>query len=382
MIVRKRLGISWIPIIVGMISSVILLSLNLLKDSTDFGQLALGTETTSVFSEAGGEKIHCSDFEDHAPCISGYKKNGYKKDVALWLGNSQLHAINKYRQGDENAPAILHRMLSQKGHYLVTYSQPNANLQEHYLLFEYLKSRLPIKLLIMPVVFDDMREDGIRSTMVSAIQDTKTRNTLLRTEEGERIVNSVQDTSDKNEEFAALSNTAQEKVERSINGWLEEKSVLWRSRSELRGQLYLALYRLRNTVFGIKATTKRRIIRGRYSKNMSSLKEILESARNGDISTLVYIAPIRGDVEAPYDLSEYRIFKKDVETIASRTSSVFVNIESLIPAKLWGTKDSTSITEDAEIDFMHFQAAGHSLMASYILKKLNEKVLARGTGNR
>lgn len=382
MIVRKRSGILWIPIIVGTISSLILLSLDLLKDGTDFEQSALGRETTSVFSEVGGEKIHCSDLEDGASCLSGYNKNGYKKDVALWLGNSQLHAINQYRRGDENAPAILHRMLSQKGHYLVTYSQPNANLQEHYLLFEYIKSKLPIKLLILPVVFDDTREDGIRSKMTIAMQDANTRNALLGTEEGERIINSIQDASGQNNDLAALSNTVQEKVERSINTWLEEESVLWRSRSELRGQLYVALYRLRNTVFGIKATTKRRIIRGRYNKNMTSLKEILESAKNSNISTLVYIVPIRGDVEAPYDLSEYRKFKKDIETIASRADSTFVNMESVIPAKLWGTKDGTSIAGDTEIDFMHFQAAGHSLMASYIFKKLNEKILVRGAGNR
>ena len=44
--------------------------------------------------------------------------------------------------------------LSYRFSSIITFSQPNANLQEHYVLFEYLRHRLPVRTLILPLVFD------------------------------------------------------------------------------------------------------------------------------------------------------------------------------------------------------------------------------------
>ncbi len=53
--------------------------------------------------------------------------------VTLWLGNSQIHAINRFSPGEETASPELHRLFFRLNHYFLTFSQANANLQEHYL---------------------------------------------------------------------------------------------------------------------------------------------------------------------------------------------------------------------------------------------------------
>ena len=57
-----------------------------------FEDLALGT-TTSLASVNGG-RVHCHDLDDAEQCMAGYKKTANDRPVVLWLGNSQVHAIN------------------------------------------------------------------------------------------------------------------------------------------------------------------------------------------------------------------------------------------------------------------------------------------------
>ena len=80
-----------------------------------------------------GERVHCGDLSDLNICIDSYKNTNDKMPVILWLGNSQLHAINQPQPNDEVSPLILHKKLKKFGTYTLTFSQPNANLQEHFL---------------------------------------------------------------------------------------------------------------------------------------------------------------------------------------------------------------------------------------------------------
>ena len=101
-------------------------------------------------------------------CLKGYAMQARGMPVVLWLGNSQLHAINHYRQGEETAAPDLHRRFRDWGIYFLALSQPNANLQEHHLLLAHLLDQLRVDTLVLPVVFDDMREDGIRASLSGA----------------------------------------------------------------------------------------------------------------------------------------------------------------------------------------------------------------------
>ena len=102
-----------------------------------FEEFGLGKENKTVLADFNKQRIHCSDPSDIDLCLRGYNTNDDPLPVIIWLGNSQLHVINQYSAGDETAALQIHRELKKHNIYTLTFSQANANLQEHYLLLAY-----------------------------------------------------------------------------------------------------------------------------------------------------------------------------------------------------------------------------------------------------
>lgn len=81
--------------------------------------------------------------------------------MLLILGNSQTHSINQLKSDDVNFVELIAKRID-KNQDVLCASFPNANLQELLLAYQYLKTKVPIKQLIVPVFMDDFREDGVR----------------------------------------------------------------------------------------------------------------------------------------------------------------------------------------------------------------------------
>lgn len=97
---------------------------------------------------------------------------------------------------------------------------------------------------------------------------------------------------------------------------------------------------------------------------MEALKRILELTASEEIPTLIYIPPIRTDVEVPYVLQEYEAFKTEMnDAVAAHPHARFKNWEGIVPGELWGLKASTTGDDEPELDFMHFQYRGHQILA-------------------
>lgn len=373
--IQTRAKLMFIAILIGGIISFAALSSLFIGRITDFEDAStMGAQTTSIFSRVNGYLIHCRDSRDGDECIEAARVRGVE-NLVLWLGNSQLHAINQWQKGEVNATPMLFRELKKDPNKLnldlITFSQPNANLQEHYVLFDYLMHKLPIKILILPVVFDDTREDGLRNGIDIFVDETNVKDDLSRVEIGKSLLEDRKN-QPRDSDTSGISNTLQEFIERSFNEWLEQHSDLWKARPEIRGWIFSEIYNIRNVVFGIKPTTKRKIIPIRYKKNLAAYEATLNLARENGIKVLVYIAPIRNDIDTPYLQDEYSKFKLDVQLLAEKYGANFSNLEGLIPSNLWGQKDSTGLSDKfGELDFMHFQAGGHKLLAT----KVNQLIL-------
>lgn len=350
-------------------SAIALLVLNFLfaGKSTDFADAAsMGAQTTSLFAKVDGHLIHGRDIHDAADCLAGVEARKATQS-ALWLGNSQLHAVNQWKEGETNSTPILFDLLKKKQLDLITFSPPNASLQEHYVLFEYLRRRIPLNILIIGICFDDTREIGLRPEIRAMADDLEVASALAQTGIGRDLL-AMPRAATGDQDTAGISHSLQERVEKSINGYLSETSPLWQARLQARGELLNALYEMRNVALGIKATTKRRVIRGRYQLNISAIEAILNLAQQHGIRVLSYITPIRHDVGIPYDPEEYRRFKDELAVISNRYGSALSNLEDLVPAEYWGVKASTSMNGSGEIDFMHFQAEGHRILASHLFR--------------
>jgi hypothetical protein len=172
--------------------------------------------------------------------------------------------------------------------------------------------------------------------------------------------------------MAALEDTVQEQSEKYLNDELEEIWNIWEKRPELRGSFLGNLYLFRNWLFRINPSSIRKMIPGRYIMNMQALKAILQSANEQKIKVLIYIPPLRDDVKIPYDLEQYSNFKAEVQSIVKEYGVRFSNLENLVPAKYWGTKDTTTLGGGQELDFMHFQAGGHRLLADALYEELKD----------
>ena len=358
--VRANFGAMLLGAAIGIVALSALLPE--LPNSAAFEDLALGLETHPFYARFDGHPVHCKDLTDVESCLSARRESGIE-DVVLWLGNSQLHAVNQLKAGETSAADRLHRWLRTADRYLMVLSQPNANLQEHYLLLEYLSSRDPVKTLILPLVFDDMREDGIRPSLSGMVADPLVFDRLSITSTGRALRQSHENRDLGSNDMSALRDTPQEIVEKHLNDALADYWTVWRERPWFRGQIYNGLYLFRNTIFGIKASSIRKVIPGRYAMNRQALKDMLDVAASYGIFVYAYIAPLRNDVTPPYDPSEYALFKKDMSALLNKPGAAFLDLENLVPGSFWGQKEATTLGGQPEVDFMHFQAPGHALLA-------------------
>lgn len=361
--------------LVGLLLAIFLL-LAYSTSKIDPKGLALGEGTTIVV-----ESWKNKPFTAHSPELikklvedmSASETEQVRRVNWLWLGNSQLHAINQLKEGDHLAPYWAREALPCPECVVpLGISVPNANFQEFLLLSQYVESKVKIKGLVIEMPFIGLREDGIRDEL-DALVDNKLKTDLSTSSAGADVIKSVDISESAGKALGTDQNVStrdenfQARVENSLETKLGGYFSLWRTRGDLKTYFLVDLYYLKNWVFGIKQNSVRKVIKVRYDRNMSAMEDILKRSKNEGISVILYIAPIRQDMQIPYDKKEYDSWKVLVETLASEYGARFLNLEKQVPVEYWGTYGA-----DAEnIDFMHFQGPGHQLVGRYIAKYLD-----------
>jgi hypothetical protein len=281
----------------------------------------------------------------------------HAEHVALWLGNSQLHTINQMAVGDHLAAYWLRRDITTTDVLPLTFSLPNANFQEELALTAYALGRLKLDLVILSLVFDDLREDDLRDDF-KVVMDANLRARLSRSSIGQDMLVRLQRENEKPlSENGGLNAFGQFQIESWLSGVLDRHLALWDKRANLRTHVLTDLYFARNYAFGIKSTTVRHLIPLRYKRNMAALEELLNEAESAGVPVLGYIAPLRPNATSPYDAAEYKLWKSEVGAMLRAKGFSFVNLEDIVPAENWGTYDPNAV------DFMHFQAEGHRILA-------------------
>jgi hypothetical protein len=222
--------------------------------------------------------------------------------------------------------------------------------------------------VIVPLVFDDLREEGIREELTGFV-DARLEADLSNCPAGRTIVQSIKQSVKKG---AAVSMNAgsgadddfQKRLEHTLEKGMGEHFPLWDQRSHLKAILTIDLYYARNWLLNIKPTTVRKIIEPRYERNMQAFQDLLAAAQRERRDMLVYIVPIRQDLPLPYEIKRYEQWKQVVERLAHEYGARFLNLETLVPPEYWG-----SYHKD-DVDFMHFQGPGHQLVAREIRKQI------------
>lgn len=366
------------PLFAGMIfaaSLVIYMLPRIFDPEFDASQFALDEETKTVMNPVNGREVHCSSIKDIQNCLEDYLSDFSDVPLTLWLGNSQLHAVNQFNHGEQTAVARLHQDLITRGNYTIGMSYPNVNLLENFVGYNFVQSHTPVSTVIIPLVFDDTREMGVGPDFEEAFLNANFAKNIVKSAFGEELaaeqVKDIEVNSDT--DFSGLSGSVQETVEAELNTLLEEKWTVWSERANYRSQIFGSLYVFRNWVFNISPSSVRKKLPVAYNRNLEAFKALLESAKLNSTKVIIYIAPIRSDYALPYNMKEYEQFKNDVKSISDDFGIKVYTLEQLVPNSMWGQKKSTTIGEDVEIDFMHFRAEGHKLLARELLSVIYEE---------
>ena len=369
---RSTSGTRWIalaPFILGLMIAIAGLEYVRTHVLFKLEEAALGTQTQMIYDGGPNGRTLCQDPRDEPLCHESYVKAGQPPAI-LWLGNSQLPAINRPQTGDANAPALLHSELAKRGSYLVSFAQPNANLAEHALVFASLMQRYKPKVLILPVFLDDIRERGIRPYIADFAANPDARSSIEASPAWPYLAPLLTGGGDFQQVEAHGGDTLQRRVEAYVNGKLSDWWPLWRQRAQIRGIALIASHTARNRMLGINAQTKRRVDQSLYNEKMGILRATLDLARKNGVRVLLYIPPYRTDVPGPYVEADYTRLKQDLAALAQEFGNTFANLEDVVPGPEWGmVVDGIFGFED--YDFMHFTGDGHKRLASRLAAELN-----------
>ena len=360
----------WLSLCLGLLFSFCLLEFARTHWLIQPDKVAYGSETKGFDVSNSEVRDQCSDARDSAQCVNTYQKSGSPPAI-LWLGNSQLMAINHAQPGDKNAPFLLRQRLAERGYFVATYSIPNANLAEHALIIDAVASQYKTKMMLLPVVYDDLREQGLRADVAAFADDPA----VLKRLQSAAYWPELKPLLDAHQQITSsdvqtpTKQTIQARVENKFVAWLQKHSLLWKSRIDLRDLLSYAVHTLRNKILGIHSTTKRTVDGGVYRQRMILLDQMLASARKQGIEVIIYIPPYRRDIDGPYIEADYQRFKAEVAILARRNAARFSDLESIVPGSEWGMV-TDPLFGLREYDFMHFTANGHARLANALDQEL------------
>ncbi len=332
-----------------------------------FDEFALGDDTISHFGKIEKKHIHCQDESDIHLCLNSYYQFGKNMPITIWLGNSQLNGINQFQKGQETAPQKLHKLALKNNQYLISVSQPNANLQEHFLLTSFLNNKLDVKNIILSVVLDDTRENGLRDSLRYILSKNNIKGLIEEYETGKNLIIKHDKKEKRNNFFKESKNESlQDKSEKFLNEKFKNNWTLWSERENLRGALFISLYKLRNFIFRITPSTTRNILPGQYQKNFEALNDIIKLTKKNKINLIIYNVPIRNDFKIPYNINDYKNFKNSLLNLSKKKQFNYYNLENIVPNSFWGEKTPTTMSKKKEIDFMHFKEEGHKILSKKI----------------
>lgn len=330
-----------------------------------FDDLALGEQTSDVFGSYQGDKTFCGTIKAVEDCLGPARRRNLARRV-VWLGNSQLHAINQPKPGDTTAPIKLAGVLRPKGVEVLGFGMPNSSLVEFMIAASYLEDDRKIDVLVVPMFLDDTREQQVREDLRLAVAPPRHKAQLQHYATGRLAMARLAASQPAAAPVAGVSLSLQQRSENALTGALEQCCGMETTRYLAHGQIDIQAYFLRNWVFGITPQTVRPILPVAYEQNLTALEDIFRLAQRHSTRVIAYIPPIRQDFKAPYDPQQYQQFKARTRALAERYGAVWVDLAALVPGRYWGTKRATHTGGKAELDFMHYQEPGHALLARAI----------------
>jgi hypothetical protein len=352
-------------VIGGIIAGVLAFSL-LARRQADFvsAEVGLGLNTVAYMTWRGDDMVggNLGDLPALRDAARALRAEG--RPLALWLGASQLYAVN--HPEDDALTAISHaqRTADARGSELayVQIASPNTNLHE--LLAGYLAFRqeglLP-DVLVLGFTYDDLKEPGIRQTaldhiepptpeLAESIGPAVERIREARLAEGggaEQDASPVKRT--------ATSGTPQERLEDALVAWLERAWPAYAERSTLRAAAETS-WKMPVTTLAFRVLSRPQTIipDDMQAWNGAALDAFFALAAADGVPLVIYKAPHRPDMRPFFHRRrDYDAYHAALAERCADAGVTWLDLESLVHAELWGQ------TNNHAPDVFHFREEGH-----------------------
>ncbi len=330
---------------------------------------ALGLRTVPRREDAAGV-VRCFgvDLAAAARRFRALRKEG--RPVVLWLGASQLYAVNEWRPGEEASVVHAERETRARGlgDGFVQIGLPNATLIELLLAaLRLAREGLTPDRLVLAMVYDDLRETEIRPELSPQIPPSGGED-VRRWGPGVALLEEARAA------FAAggagarapverndIAGTWQDRLERRVTAGLEAAWPAFAARHRVSTRLEIwfrawPVYVAGRTLDALGIALRRvpPVPAEAKRRNVVAFDSLLRLARASDAAILVYLQP---HPQAPgpfyHDRAAYDAFAAETRSICAAAGADYEDWETRVPLEFWGT------TNEGKLDVFHFREEGH-----------------------
>lgn len=305
-----------------------------------------------------------------------HKLRKTKREIALWLGASQLHAINLLTEGDKLAVEYANTEADNKGANL-TYLQastPNASFHDILIMYQLFRQEgIFPDWLIIATVYDDLREKGMQVSLLKQLKKVSDETIEL----GGKGIKNILD------EWLLLKREAdnpslgrpQEILEKWLVSNLENTLPGYKYRGRLAAQtsIFIQTFLLNlRTEFvsrtGFRKTRTPEIPKHLIIRNSEALESLIKLAQHDRCKVLIYKQPHRPSEKQFYHNREkYDAYFADLSKKCRELKNVYyLDLETIVPTQYWG------VTNSGKPDVFHFRDEGHRLLGKSIDEHIAE----------
>jgi hypothetical protein len=306
-----------------------------------------------------------------SPDLSAVKKSfqsfrgrGYR--VVLWLGASQIHAINRLTPGDRLAVEFANQRAEARGERLVylQVSSPNANFHDLLAMDLALKQAgLKPDWLAVAVVYDDLSDTEVQDNslaLLGPLSEDLVRLGGQGVKDLQQEQQKLREAKAKGEEKTpvernATAGTPQERLEAFLTRGLER----WWPGFQYRNLLQAKLLVMGDALIagfrgGIEGRRAPAITGEMESYNLAALDSLVRIARADGGRVFLYQQPHRpGEKVFYHDRKAYDAFFVSLQKRYAGQGVYYADLETLVPPEYWG------LTNSGKHDVFHFTVAGH-----------------------
>jgi hypothetical protein len=362
-------GVRNLFVLGGIVAGVLAFSV-LARRQADFvgAEVGLGLNTVAYMTWRGDDMVggNLGDLPALRDAARALRAEG--RPLALWLGASQLYAVNHPEEGARTAVSHAQQFAEARDSDLayVQIASPNTNLHE--LLAGYLAFRqeglLP-DVLVLGFTYDDLKEPGIRQTALDHIEPptaelaerigpaiARIREARLA-EDGGGGAGATEDASPVKR--TATSGTPQERLEDALVAWLEQAWPAYAERSTLRAAAETS-WKMPVTTLAFRVLSRPQTIIPDEMQdwNGAALDAFFALTAADGVPLVIYQAPHRPDMRPFFHRRrDYDAYHDALAARCADAGATWLDLETLVPAELWG------MTNNHAPDVFHFREEGH-----------------------